>query len=357
MDLHKVKIRRMGAKVRVTGDPDAIAWVRNRGSRYFELDAPIDDDDVWHIIAGKENAPLLPWHPLERGIPSAPCVFLLNINHRTIVIDATPGPWRKIWTLRLVRDLLRWQLFHEGAVFIHASVVAHQSTGVALVGGKRSGKSTLFLQLLRNEDFGFVAEDDMTVVRKPDGTLVALGWPSCLRIRRSTLKYFPQLADGSNFMHPANELERDGDPEVALLRLFPEEVAARFNSFIMPEISLNMIVRPEWDKQATLVPLSSEGTAEALINAWDILPERRAGVRPQFNGGTFQQWRGCCFNPPLFDFFGTPRDLAKSRLHEIASQLSGYAFHHSGDPELLRTMLLSARLATTASKRTILGNT
>jgi hypothetical protein len=341
MNLPKVKIRRMGAKVVVTGDPDAISWVRDRSRLYFELDAQFADQDVWHIIAGKEHAPPLQWHRFDRGIPAAPCAFLLNVNHRTIVIDAPLGPWRKLWTLRLVRDILRWQLFQQGAIFIHASVVAHHSTGIALVGRKRSGKSTLFLQLLRNGDYGFVTEDDLTVVCKPDGALVALGWPGCLRIRRSMLKYFPELAEGSNFMHPANELEKNGDPEVALLRVFPEEIAARFNSFIMPEISLKMIVKPEWGVEAALLPLSSEETTEALVDAWDILPERRAGARPQLHDGSVQLWRNFCFNPPLFDFFGTPRDIATTKLNEIASKLNGFAFRHNGDPELLRSLLNS----------------
>ena len=332
----------MGATVLVTGDPEAITWVRDRSRLYFELDAQFNDEDAWHIIAGKEHAPSLRWQSYERGIPAAPCMFLLNVNHGTIVVDTPPGPWRKLWTLRLVRDLLRWQLFHKGAVFIHASVVAHGSTGVAMVGRKRSGKSTLSLQLVRNGDFGFVTEDDMTVIRKRNGALVALGWPGCLRIRRSMLKDLPELADGSDFTHPANKLEKDGDPEFALLRLFPEEVAARCNSFIMPEISLNAVVRLEWGTKTTLAPLSIESTAEALIEAWDILPERRAGARPQFDGGSVKHWRDCCFNPPLFDFFGTPRDLAKAKLYEIASEVNGYAFSHKGGPKLLQELLNSA---------------
>jgi len=336
MTLSKVKIRRMGAMVVVTGDPDAITWIHDRGQFYFELDGQFTDKDVWHIIAGKEHAPSLQWHQFDRGIPVAPCTFLFNVSHRTIVVDAPPGSWRKLWTLRLVRDILRWQLFHQGAVFIHASVVAHHSTGIALVGRKRSGKSTLFLKLLRNGDYGFVAEDDLTVVCKPDGDLVALGWPGCLRIRRSMLKYFPELAEESNFMHPANELEKKGDPEVALLRVFPEEIAARFNSYIMPEIKLNMIVKTQWGGESAVLPLSSEETTEVLVDAWDILPERRPGIRPQLNNRSDQLWRIFCFNPLLFDFFGTPVDIAKTKISEIADKVSGFAFCHNGDPELLR---------------------
>ncbi|MEK7782032.1 MAG: hypothetical protein AAB370_11085 [Verrucomicrobiota bacterium] len=339
MNLHKLKIRRMEAMVRVSGEPDVIAWVRNRGSRYFELDAQFGDHGIWHIIAGKENAPPLPWHYLERGIPGAPCVFLFNVTHKTIVIDATPGPWRKLWTLRLVRDLLRWQMFHQGAVFIHASVVCHNSAGIALVGTKRSGKSTILLKLLRNTDFGFVAEDDLTVVRKPDGTLSALGWPSCLRIRRCMLNHFPELSEDSDFAHPANNLEKAGDAEIALLRLFPEELTPRFKSFSLPEITLNAVVSLRWDKKENLSRLSSNGTAKALIEAWDILPERRPGARPQFASGSNHEWRDCCFNPPLYDFFGTPKDLSTKSLYEIASTVSGYVFDHDGNPERLRQHL------------------
>lgn len=108
MNLHRVRIRRVGATVLVTGDPEAITWVRDRSRLYFELDAQFNDEDAWHIIAGKEHAPSLRWQSYERGIPAAPCMFLLNVNHGTIVVDTPPGPWRKLWTLRLVRDLLRW---------------------------------------------------------------------------------------------------------------------------------------------------------------------------------------------------------------------------------------------------------
>ena len=354
MNLHRTRIRRLGAKVLVTGDQETIAWVRDRSHRHFEFDSHFVDANVWHIIVGKTHAPSFPWSPLERGFPSAPCTFLFNPCHRVVVIDAPPGPWRKLWTLRLVRDLLRWQLFHEGAIFIHASVVANQSTGVAIVGKKRSGKSTLLLQLLRSRGLGFVAEDDMTIVRKPNGALVALGWPSCLRIRRSMLKYFPDLAGGPDFTHPANNIERHGDPDTALLRMFPEEVAARVNSYIVPEVTLNAIVSTEWDKRATLSPLSRDRTSEALLGAWDILPERRAGFRPQLDGGSAQQWRDCCFNPPLFDFFGTPSQMSKAMLHEIGSTVDGYAFRHNGDPELLIPLLHPSRSSTSGH---LSGNT
>lgn len=339
MHCDELKLRRMGAKVRVTGDSSSIAWIRDRGQRYFEFDAGFADEDAWHIISGKETAPALPWKSFERGIPAAPCTYHLNANRGVIVVDAPPGRWRDLWTLRLVRDLLRWQLFRDGAIFVHASLVSHQSAGVALVGKSRSGKSTLLLQLLRTRDFAFVAEDDLTIIRRDSGRIVGLGWPGCLRLRRSMLKFFPELADESGLLHPANEIERNGNPESALLRLFPEEVESRFGCSVKSEASVNYLARLDWAGAPATSPLSVEATAEALVESWDILPERRAGARPDYHGGSTRQWRDCCFNPLLFDFFGLPPGFGEDQVRASATGMTGYAIHHNSDPTPLRRLL------------------
>lgn len=339
MNAPMVCLHRMGAQVHVGGDLQAIDWVRKRGRLYFDFEETPDREGVWRIIAGHESAPSLRWQTCNRGYSGAPCTFLFSLDHRTVVIDAPPGPWRQLWTLRLVRDLLRWQLFHAGAIFIHASVVARGSKGIALLGRSRSGKSTILLQLLRDSGLCFVAEDDLTLVRKSDGTLVALGWPACLRIRRGMLNYFPEFADISNFTHPDNN-QNARDSESDLLRLFPEEVAARLESSVVPEATLDAVVSLQWAKESDLSVLSPRSIANALIDAWDILPERRPGTRPQLNCST-QDWRTCCFNPPLFDFFGVRENLTTADIQAIASEVAGYRFCHNGDATHIHTLLKS----------------
>ena len=52
-----------------------------------------------------------------------------------------------------------------------------------------------------------------------------------------------------------------------------------------------------------------------------------------------QQWRDCCFNPPLFDHFGSPHNLGRAQLHKISADVNGYALRHNGDSALLRSLL------------------
>jgi len=335
MGADELQLWRLRARVTVKGDARSLAWIQERGRRYFDFNRAFPPEESWQVFAGREAAPSLAWQAFNRGIPAAPCRYLLNASHRIIVVDAPAGAWRDLWTLRLVRDLLRWMLFRDGALFVHANLVAREGCGIAFVGKSGSGKSTLLLELLRKRAYSFVAEDDLALVRPDGGAVVGLGWPGCLRIRRSMLKFWPELADESGLRHPANELERRGNPETSLLRLFPEELEARFGCTVMPEAAVHALARLEWASTPSCVAMSSAQAGDALVEAWDLLPERKAGARPKYQVGGETQWRECCFNPPLFDFFGLPRGFSDAHVRVAAASMAGYMLRHNGKAEIL----------------------
>lgn len=340
-----LQVMRMGVKLTVIGDTRTLAWIRKRGQLYFDFGPCFPEEDSWRIYAGREHSPGGDYQCFNRGVPGAQCTYHMDVRRGIVVVDTPAGPWRDLWTLRVVRDLLRWMLFNRGAIFVHANLLAHDNHGVALVGKSRSGKTSLLMNMLRGRTCAFVAEDDLTLVHNRSGDILGLGWPGCLRIRRSMLHFFPELSDESGLQHPANDLERAGDPETAQLRIFPEEAAERFGCQLVAQATVQALVRLEWSATTSLTPLPDAETKAALLTAWDIIPERKAGTKPDYAGGAPHQWRACCFNPVLFDFFGGSfLGFTDRPVHEAAKGLSGFCLRHNGRSVELASAIRSSAM-------------
>ena len=287
-------ISRRSACVRLTGDPDTLAWVRKRGSAYFDFADDATDPSCWQIIAGREHAPDVSFfmRGSSAGGPDG-CDYWLNPKSRAIVIDVARGSLRDLWGLRMVRHLLRWQLFHAGAIFLHGSVIAHAGGGIALLGQSRAGKTTVLLQSLRLGGVAFVGEDDLTIVQQPDGRLVALGWPGCIRVRRSMLRLFPEFARTEQFQHPANSQEAKLGPDAGLLRIFPEELGTALGCDLLPEVHLQTAVWLEWAERTQCIRMVTDEIHAALDASWiffrsaDQVPGRGLYTGGCPDGGSF----------------------------------------------------------------------
>ncbi len=162
-------IQRLNASVRVSGDPRSLEWVMLKGRSYFEFPERPESNRTWTIVAGAEHAPDLKWETHTRGAGVEKVAYWFSREQQVIVIDAIAGAWRNLWTLRLVRDLLRWQLFHAGAVFVHGGLFEHEGRGFLLIGPSRAGKTTLLVRLMQIAGNALIGEDDLTLVPAPDG--------------------------------------------------------------------------------------------------------------------------------------------------------------------------------------------
>lgn len=332
MDARAVSISRRGARVNLAGDPSTLAWVEMRGSGYFHFATDAADDDSWRIIAGREHA-----HDVPRTMHSSAtrvgehCAYWTDSERRVVVIDAPAGPWRDLWCLRAVRHLLRWQLFHAGALFLHGGTVAYRGTGIALLGPSRAGKTTMLLQALRLSGVAFVAEDDLTIVEERSGEFVALGWPGCVRLRTNTIPSFPEFARVDQFSHPENSLRANGKLGGGLLRIFPEELSAVLGCPRLPEVPLRAAAWLAWGEQPTITRMSADQIRAGLEKSWDILPERKPGTRPRLVGESVPNARDYCFNSFLHDAFSMPSlAIFSEALARQARTLNGYRVRHTG---------------------------
>lgn len=272
-------ISRRGARVRISGDSRTLAWIRARGQIYLEFAEDDETKATWHVVAGREHA-LEATFSRNGSCDTDPmsCDYRVNPDSRTIVVDVPRGPWRDLWTLRMVRHLLRWQLFHAGGIFLHGGVVAQGNSAAVLLGPSRGGKTTMLLQALRSNEVAFVAEDDATIVQEESGELTVLGWPGCVRLRRDMLHHFPEFSRVEQFSHPANRHNSDGE-NTGLLRIFSEELSASLNCAFVPEARLNVVARLEWAERPSSRPMKCDEVRVALLEAWDVLPERKPGTR------------------------------------------------------------------------------
>jgi len=347
-----VTISRYGACVSLTGDLVTQAWVRDRGSRYFAFTGAAANPPGWHIIAGSEYAPKVRY-PITANDTVQPdgCCYRLNLERHLIVVDAPAGAWRNLWTLRMVRHLLRWQLFQSGAVFLHGGAVAHGGIGIAFLGASRAGKTTLLLHSLRTYAASFIAEDDLTILQKEDGSLFALGWPGSVRLRRSMLSRFPEFAQIHRFQHPANPVEALRTCESARLHIFPEELSAAFGCTCLPEVPLQVVAHLQWAEQPSTASMD-HSEVEALLKAsWDILPERKPGTRPPLLPLNSPRWKDFCFNPFLLDTITMPNlEILSESLARYAQKVRGYHVRHSGDPSHLHDLFTVPASQTTESR-------
>jgi hypothetical protein len=334
-------LSRMGIGVQVVSDPLTHSWLKARTSPYFSHSSGSDNGSMWQVIAGSEFAPAGRWKTYYRQSANGErCKYLVDLQAKLIVVDLPLGPWRQLFTLRIIRNIFRWELFLQGAVFLHASCVSIKGRGIALLGQSRGGKTTALLNLLERGHADYVTEDDLTVVAQTNGTFRALGWPGCVRVRRSMIPQFADLQiNPHKFTHPANGLEDAMNPDVGLLRVFPEELSSMYGCNIVPEVTLDIGAWCHWNKTQETLPMSLEETSEGLRLSWDILPERKAGARPGLMDRNKPEWASLVFDPFLLEAYGVP-DLKghELTLHQIAENMRGFKVFHCGETSKFNCM-------------------
>ncbi len=103
---------------------------------------------------------------------------------------------RPLFTIALL-ELLK----QRGLYGLHAALLARGSDGILIAGSSGAGKSTLALCLLRaNYRFG---GDDMCFLEPAGDGVCARALPDEIDVAESTMKFFPELGDGSSRARPA----------------------------------------------------------------------------------------------------------------------------------------------------------
>lgn len=302
------QLQRLGARVRFDADEDTVGWIAHRTKDYFDWTSTDNDPNVWTVLAGGKSPTHGNWTRHQRRFPTGEFYdFWVNTDRRAIVVDLPYGPWRSLYLLRIIRNVLRWELFLNGAIFLHAGGIANAGSGYALLGAPRSGKSTLGLHMLTRPGWAFIAEDDLTLIHTQNGSTLALGWPGCVRIRRALLHHFPQVERYlNNLTHPANELEQNLDPQRSFVRIFPEELREIFGCAIVPQAILTTCFWTRSSDTPDAHRMTPEEAQTRLKHSWDIVPDRKGGVRSDVDNLQSQDWQGLVFDPFLMNSYVFP---------------------------------------------------
>ena len=115
--------------------------------------------------------------------------FKFRKSKREIHLYVSDRSW--IAVVELIRDLTIKSEEQKGSLVLHASSIELNGRAIALVGAKGQGKSTVLLDLVINQGFGFISGDKLFVRTENDKVFV-YGWPD-----------YPHLGCGTILQHPA----------------------------------------------------------------------------------------------------------------------------------------------------------
>ncbi|MFD7714042.1 hypothetical protein [Streptomyces sp. NPDC059786] len=129
------------------------------------------------------------WQRLAYGSRYEPDrVLWVQPAERTVALCGGPSEWRTQQLLRCVRNLLRWEHFADGELFLHGGMVDIDGRGIAFVGRKRSGKTSSIISALLHGGADFVSNDDLVVTGSGGrGELRGLGFPRSINVRTDSL--------------------------------------------------------------------------------------------------------------------------------------------------------------------------
>lgn len=317
-------IRRKSAGVQVAADAATLDWVRVRSGPYFDVEVSTEAGASWLVAGGLEHAPgAADFEPQEIIYPSGErCRVFVSRSSRLLVVDLPPGPWRRLYVLRMVRNLLRWELQSAGPLYLHGVAMTDPLADecICVLGPSGSGKSTLSYRMAQM-GWRWLTQDDICLLEERPGQWTALGWPGALRLRRSALSLFPELpADEAAFTHPANVLEAALPSHTAFLRIFPEELVERLPTALVGEARVvAFLILDGASSSTTFESVAPVELALALHAAWDVLPERRAGAKVADALVGRRPWDEMVFNPRLLQAFGAP---SLERLERSLASLS-----------------------------------
>lgn len=174
-------------------------------------------------------------------------IYSLNYKSRVInILRPEAREWRAQHVVRLIRALYRLVIAGSCGQFFHGAMVNYMGAGIALIGRKRSGKTTAMLSLLAS-GAQYVANDDVGVLQRGEGGWVGVGSTRSVSIRADTARLqhiaaFLDKTSTAGFSHPFN-----ADPSNAqYLHARPNELAELFGTTVCSEANLTHLIFPSF---------------------------------------------------------------------------------------------------------------
>lgn len=194
--------------VDVTCDADTLAGLLRLAEPFFTAGPPEAGRARARVLACTAPPGGPGWTRVVYTSPYEPDrVLWTHEASRTVAVCGEPSSWRTQQLLRCVRNLLRWEHFADGELFLHGGLVVTGGRGIAFAGRKRSGKTSSILSALLHAEADFVSNDDLVI--SPGTGLRGLGFPRSVNVRTDSLlalaRRRPELRSLlSDVTHPAN---------------------------------------------------------------------------------------------------------------------------------------------------------
>jgi hypothetical protein len=225
----------------------------------------------WHVVAtfsargpGSDAEGLVPYGGHD---DTAVWIRVDPLAQRVILVATPESRYLAVHTMRMVRSLLRLAVAEDdpAVLFLHGGMFARAGSGFAVVGGKRSGKTSIVLSMLAS-GHDFVSNDDLSVhVTGGVPGATGIGWPRSVSVRQDTLSALG--AAEVRGRHPANSTFATYRSEAQLL--FPAQVAQLYNAELAPSATVAGLLFPRFvDEDSTdtgIVELTRTQAGERLV--------------------------------------------------------------------------------------------
>lgn len=217
------------------------------------LDCTISLIDLSQLEGG--HLPSIPWEPLlrrgHRGI-HVDGMYLQFVDIREtdvrilsaydnrkkqayyIVSDTKKLPW--YISGAPMHEILYWWVRSNNMHILHCGVVGDQQQGIALLGAKGAGKSTMVLSCLEN-GFSYVSEDYCIVTS--DEVPLAYNLYNAAKFTDYTLEKFPHLAQ-----HVNNTRSKNSKYLVYYKDVYPDKIINKLSLSALISLNLNMDASP-----------------------------------------------------------------------------------------------------------------
>jgi hypothetical protein len=275
-------------------------------------------EDIWTIFSSIENVNDIKkyniYNMTSDGEPDNR--MLLNLSEKKIIIDQEENIWMIKYVIRMLRNLLRWQLYTHNYFYLHGGIVEIHNVGIAYLGKKKSGKTSSILSMLSiSNDGKYITNDDITLYM--DEHIVKLGWPRAMGVRQDTidiLKDYPgnSIKIISTLCHPRHSVNNSSNKELSDVTFFlPSEISRIFNCDVMSETKLKVIIFPKFIDKVEEIALKRLDKAEAIKYLKENIE-----IKPDKHSNFLENY----FNIPSIE------DLYK-KMEYIADKIPCYELH------------------------------
>lgn len=199
---------------------------------------------------------------VEKANPKEPKkIFYVNTNSKEIRIEQPDDmEWRKHLALRLIRDLFRVYLVGNDGIPLHGGLIERSGLGIAVLGGKKAGKTTTILSLMDDKSF-YITNDDL-IVKNKHNKVFGYGSTRSMSIRKDTLPFLNKNIGNIVTTNPLNQTSLMEE----YLFIKPNEL---FSKQIKSSCNIALFIFPKFDSKVSrpkLQYLSDSNLLDELRN-------------------------------------------------------------------------------------------